>query len=93
MVVNKEYVVAKKDLTREFNTLSNEEKFEKMFEDVKSRYPHVHKQLNLLVGYPEFSMMVKKFLVADRDGRQGFNPETVQDLLKLDAMHRDAYNV
>jgi arsenate reductase-like glutaredoxin family protein len=93
MIVNKEYVVAKKDLTREFNSLSDREKFERLMEDVKTRYPYVHKQLNLLIGYPEFGMMIKKFLVTDRDGRQGFNPETVQDLLKLDEMHRAAYNV
>ncbi|HCX34824.1 MAG TPA: hypothetical protein DHV08_15590 [Rhodocyclaceae bacterium] len=54
-------------------------------------FPHVESAISLMWGSPEIYRYFDKLMIADRNDREGFPPEVIQEILALRSLHEKLY--
>lgn len=67
------------------------ESIDELLFEIEFRHPHISSKLKLLLGHPEFEIEIRNLIVAEREGRAGFDKNILSNLLKLSKLHTEKY--
>jgi hypothetical protein len=54
---------------------------------IEQKFPHIAKHLVAMWGSEACALYLQRLIIADREGKQGFPPHVLQDLVMLDAVN------
>ena len=74
-----------------FSFRLKEDCFNSLLDELEFEFKHVSDSLRLLIGHPEFEIVIQKLIIDDRGDRQGFPMKTMSLLLKLSKLHTEKY--
>lgn len=58
-----------------------------MLSEIEKKFPQIARNIALMWGCAEFVDYINKLIVNDRDGRQGFPGEVIDEMLFLHRLH------
>ena len=80
-----------KEVIEHIELKTDVESIDALLFEIEFRHPHISSKLKLLLGHPEFEIEIRNLIVAEREGRAGFDKNILSYLLKLYHLHHEEY--